>query len=181
MRDHKLVRPRDQRHERVLDQRSLCESREGGLVEDQDLRVLRITRAIATRWLSPPLSRCPRSPMTCRGFGQPREHALEVRLRGGREHLLVARVRPPVREVLAQRRVEQERVLQHEPDVAPSDANVSSRSRPVDAHRPCLRVVEARHELAERRLAGAARPDERRELPRLDPRADTRAAPGARG
>jgi hypothetical protein len=53
----------EQRRERGLDELLGDAVEVGGrLVEDQDARVLRITRAIATRCFSPPERRWPRSP-----------------------------------------------------------------------------------------------------------------------
>ena len=92
------------------------------------------------------------------------------------------RVRLAVGDVLPDRRVEQLRVLQHEPDLP---AQRPDREVPdvdaVDGDRAGVRVVEARDQADERGLAAAARPDQPDELTGLDDEGDVRSARDAPG
>ena len=99
----------------------------------------------------------------------------------GRLDLRGRRARPPERDVLADRAAEQERLLRHDPhlraqrvhrDVAEVEA--------VDQHAALGRVVEARDELGERRLAGAGGADQRDGLARrhVQVRVDQRGVGG---
>ena len=95
--------------------------------------------------------------------------------------LLVGRVGLREAEVLAHGRVEEIGLLRDDADgggerlereVADVDA--------VDPHRALGRVVEARDEVAERRLAGAGLADDRRRRPRRDRELDALERPGRR-
>src|SRR5207244_2096553 len=77
-----------------------------------------------------------------------------------------------VRDVLPNRRAEQERLLQHQADlVAERLQRVAANVLAVDLDLPRLRVVEARNQRGDRRFAGAGGTDDRRDLARLDPNA----------
>ena len=83
--------------------------------------------------------------------------------------LLVGRVEPAVGDVLADRAVEQPRVLEDHPErpaevVAGQVAGVDA----VDRDPPAVELVEAHQQVDERRLAGAGRPDDRDGLAGLD-------------
>ena len=81
--------------------------------------------------------------------------------------LLVRRRGPPEGEVVADRAAEQERLLRHDPHLPPQRPRLHvAQVVPVDEHPALARVVEARGELGERRLAGAGRADERDRLAR---------------
>ena len=84
-----------------------------------------------------------------------------------------ARVGPAERDVGADRAREQERLLRHDPQLRAQrrEGHVAD-VVPVDQHAPGGRVVEARDELREGRLAGAGRADERDGLAGGDPQID---------
>ena len=93
--------------------------------------------------------------------------------------LLVARVGAPEGDVLADRAREQEALLRHDPELAAQRlrARRSRRSWPSTSTPAALRVVEARDELRERRLAGAGLADQRHRLPGGHVQVDALAAP----
>ena len=133
--------------------------------------VLRITaRAMAMRWRWPPDRVTPRSPtivsypsgislMNSCGVGQFR----------GADDLGAVRFRPAVGDVLPDRRVEQQRVLQHETDLLAQRSNREVPDvRAVDRDGPGHRIVEARDQVDDGGLASACRADKGRDLSGLD-------------
>src|SRR5262249_44321391 len=83
--------------------------------------------------------------------------------------LLIGRIRLGVAEVLADRRVEEVGLLGHHADVlAQALQRQVTYIVPIELHRAALHVIEARHQIRNGCLAGAARPDKRRQLARLD-------------
>ena len=90
------------------------------------------------------------------------------RLRRG-DDLLVRRVRAAVGDVGADRVGEEEGVFEHHAqDGAQVRQAQLGQRHPTQADLPDLRVVEAREQLGDRRLARTRRPDQRDRLPRLD-------------
>ena len=90
---------------------------------------LRMVRAIATRWRSPPESLRPRSPT--RGLvavRQGHDEVVDARELRGRLDLRRRRVGPAVRDVVVDRVVEQHRVLRDDADRARRLACVTSRT-----------------------------------------------------
>ena len=83
--------------------------------------------------------------------------------------LLVGRVEPAVAQVVGDRAGEEHRILQHDRDAfSRSDRTRYCRtSTPSISTRPDGRVVEARNQADQRRLAGAGQADERDHLARL--------------
>ena len=81
---------------------------------------------------------------------------------GGGAHLVVRRVRAPEGDVVADRAAEQEALLGDDPELA-AQRRLRDRAQvvAVDEHGAVGRVVEARDELGDRRLACAGRADER--------------------
>ncbi len=76
---------------------------------------------------------------------------------------------PAVRYVLADRRVEQEGLLRDDAEQPPVGRLLERlQIPPVDRHRSTQGVVETKEEVGERRLARAARPDQRDDLALLD-------------
>ena len=164
------------------------------IVQDQDARVRASRRGrCAVRCFWPPDSVMPRSPTTCRspsgtpstslssratrrGLAQPsRDRSPAPASRSSRG------LRHAERHVLGDRVREQERLLRHEADRAAQAverdlADVDA----VDEHRPRRRVVQARQQVDQRRLARAGRADERDGLPGLDARARRGRAPADR-
>ena len=136
-------------------------------------------RASDTSWRSPADSREPRSRTggrePVRERLEPLEHTDRVE-RG--PHVVVGRVRAGDAQVVGDRAVEQEALLGHD-----DDALAQRRERRVaqidaaERDRPVVRVVQARHQLGHRRLAGAGRADERQTLAGTDARATRRRAP----
>ncbi len=108
-------------------------------------------------------------------------HAPTARARGLELRRRVASG-PAERDVLADRPAEQERLLRDDPHLrAQRRARHVAQVVAVDEHPPLGRVVEARDELGERRLAGAGRADERDGLRRRDVERRRRPARASRG
>jgi hypothetical protein len=81
--------------------------------------------------------------------------------RGRLAHLLLGRARAREEEVLADRAVEQEVVLEHQPELAPVDARHHlGQVDAVDRHPPLVGLEERGGERRERRLAGAGAADQ---------------------
>ena len=94
--------------------------------------------------------------------GQPRDEAVESRRARGVAHFLLGRVRPRVADVLRDGRVEDERRLIDEHDVAPQilERDVAQIVA-VERHRALVRIEQPEQQVGDRRLAAAARADER--------------------
>ena len=95
--------------------------------------------------------------------------------RGGFDDLGFARLGPAVEDVVADRAVQQRRVLRDEADLLRSESCVTLRDvLPVDQDAPGFDVVEAQEQLGDRRLAGAdgrrCRPSRRRDVESSDRR-----------
>ena len=182
MRDHKGSPPLHQVAERGLHIRlALRVERAGRLVKDQIGAFFRIARAIASRCRSPPLSRTPFSPN--RGVVTLRHSQNKVVRQRHLCRIFHAReryIRLPIRDVVANRVVEQDRLLRHLadlrsqrgdrhiPHIVPVDADVFPRSH----------VKESRDQVHQRALAGAARPHETRSPRHAPPSARCRGEPG---
>ena len=127
-------------------------------------------RATATRWRSPPDSWFGPVPEAVR------EPDLVERLLGARPALAErqAGVEQAVGDVVERRpAVEQEELLEHEPDRARPERRERAvgelgRRMPVDPDRPGRRPLERPEDVEERRLARAGRADDRDELALLD-------------
>ena len=89
----------------------------------------------------------------------------------------------PKRDVLADRRREEERILRDDADLAAQRpaSSTSRTSTPSTSTRPVGRVVEARHERGERRLARAGVADQRDRPPGRELEVDVLAAPAGPG
>lgn len=101
-------------------------------------------------------------------------HELEgVGVAEGREDPLLAHSREAVGDVVADRALEEHRLLRHDRDRAAPGAQVESLGvDPVEEDAAAGRAEEAQHEVEHRRLARARRSDERDGLPRLDVEGD---------
>jgi len=105
---------------------------------------------IASRWRSPPENRVP--PRADHGvvpLGQPGDQVVDARGAGRGLDLLVGGIRSGESQVVADRLVEQVRLLRHEPD------GLGQRGQPQVAH-----VVELGDQVGQRRLARARLADE---------------------
>ena len=124
----------------------------------------RIARAMATRCRWPPDSRTPRSPTTVSyPFSNASMNSSACAMRLTRCDVRARRVRRAVRDVLGDRAVEQEVVLQHDAQV-PAVVAEPQRQQIAAVHaaaRPCCRPVERHHQADERALARSRRPDQR--------------------
>ena len=137
------------------------------LVEDQDPRVLeqhagdREALLLAARELVAALA-----DDRVEAVGQLRDPVVDRGRAGRRLELRVGRLGPGEQQVLADRRVEQVRLLGHEPDEPRRATRAGSAGRrcPSIETAPVVDVVQARDEVGRRRLAGARRADERHEL-----------------
>src|SRR5438876_710955 len=161
--DHAVDRPL---HEALR----LAVERARGLVQDQDRGVRddrtcdRHALSLATREAHPAVAdhRVVR-------VGQRNDEVVGVGSLRGADDLGVRDPVPAVGDVLADRSVEEERLLRN-------DAEQSSVGRlpehaqilPVDRDGPLHRVIEPKEEIGERRLARPARPDQRDDLPLPD-------------
>ena len=106
-------------------------------------------------------------------LGHVHDEVMRVRQFGGVHGVLDRRVGFAVGDVLPDGPAEQQRVLQHEAHlVAQRLQREAANVQTVDLHVSRLGVEEARDETGDCRLACAGRPDDRRDLARLDPRAD---------
>ena len=125
-------------------------------------------------WRSPDDSDTPRScTQRVDPFGQVRDQLVETDAVHGLHHLVVGRVGPRERDVVAHGAREEERLLRHDAELAAErlDGHVAQ-VEAVDAHAPRGRVVEARDELGDGRLPRAGRPDERHRLAGVDVEVD---------
>ena len=87
--------------------------------------------------------------------------------RAAASHVLVGRVRTPEGDVVADRAGEQVALLRDDAELGAQRAlRDPAQVVAVDQHAPAVGVVEARHQLGERGLAGAGRAHERQGLPR---------------
>ena len=69
------------------------------------------------------------------------------------------------RDVVTDRTIEEDVLLQHDPNLPPEPGGVNRRDiDPVDEHAPAFRDVEPLYELRQRRLAGSGRPDDADDL-----------------
>jgi glycosyltransferase involved in cell wall biosynthesis len=169
VRDHEHGAARDQLLDRVLHQAlALGVERAGRLVEHQDRRVAqdrardRHALALAARE-----ARAARTDLGLEAVGQRVGELVDVRRARGREDLLVARIEPPVADVLADRAVEQEWLLRDDRDWSSSEARRAvAQVDAVDGDPPIGRIVEAQQQIDERRLARAGAPDDRHDLAR---------------
>ena len=92
-----------------------------------------------------------------------------VRVAQGGEHPVVAHLAEAVGDVLADRALEEHRLLRHDGHEPAERAQVELlHVDAVEQHPPAGRPQEAEHEVEERRLAGARRADERDRLARPD-------------
>ncbi len=136
---------------------------------------LRITaRAMAMRWRWPPDSVTPRSPtIVSYPSGISLMNSSALASLGGAHDLRAPGFRAAVGDVLPDRRAEQERVLQHEADLVAQRLDGEAPDvRAVDLDRPGDRVVEARDQVDDRRLAATRLADEGRDLSGLDREAE---------
>ena len=154
----------------------------GRLVEDEDARVRhqrageRHQLALPGRQLHAALADL--SVVTVLERGD--ERVRPDRARGGTD-LLVGRRPPPERDVLADRAAEQEPLLRDDPHLrAQRIGGHRTQVVAVDEHRARGRVVEARHQLCERRLAGARLAHERDGLTGRDHQVEVAERPAAR-
>ena len=115
--------------------------------------------------------------------GQRVHEAVHERRPRGLEDLLLGRVRAAVGDVVADRALEQPGVLQHHARCgrAASRGGIVATSTPSRVIRPASSVVEPHHQVDQRRLAGAGRPDDRDRLARGGrPATGPRSAAGPR-
>src|SRR6185312_9093645 len=92
------------------------------------------------------------------GFGQTHDEVMGIGGSRGGFDVSERGIGPAVRDVGANAVIEEERILQDDPDVAPDGALLECpQVVPIEVNRALERVVEAHHERHERRLAGAAR------------------------
>src|SRR3989454_4332882 len=169
--DHDRCRSLDHPVDGLLHQAlGLAVERTGGLVEDQDLWVRDDragdgdTLALAARQANPPVADHRVVPV-----GERHDEVVGVPdLRGADDGRLRDLV-PAVRDVLPDRGVEQERLLRDDAEKPPIGRLLERpQIPPVDGNRTLQRVIEAEDEVRERRLACAARPDQRHDLALLD-------------
>ena len=169
------VRPLQEPVERLLDQHlGRAVDVRGGLVEDEDPRVGeqrprdRDQLPLAGRQAGAALAH-----RVVEAAREPRRHPVDAD-RGGRGlDLLVRRVRLREADVRRDRAAEEERVLQHDAELAPVRAELDvAQVVPVDAHRALVGVVEAADQPRERRLAVARLADEREAAARRDAERD---------
>ena len=163
-----------ERHQAVHDLRLArrVEAR-GRLVEHEDRRVAqqdpRDPDALALAARQPDALRPERA---VEAAGQAADEVLGVGRAGGADDVLARRV-AAVGDVLGDGAGEQHRVLQEDPDlVAKPVERAVARVAAVDEDRAGGRVVEARDERADRRLAGPRRPDDRHPLAGGEPQRD---------
>ena len=161
--DHRGA-PVEEAVERALDQdlRRPVDVR-GRLVEDQDARVgeqgARDRDQLALPGREPGASL---AHVVVEAALEARDDAVDADRGRGARDVLVARVGLREADVVGDRAGEQERVLEHDPELAPVRAELDrAQVDPVDAHGALVRVVEARDQLRERRLAAARLADER--------------------
>ena len=144
--------------------------RRGRLVEDQDARILQEHPGDREPLLL--ASGHPVATLADDGVvavGEVDDPLVDERRTRGRLELSVGGVRAGVEEVLADGRVEQVRLLRdHADHLGERSERDLADVTPVDRHRASGHVVEPRHEIGDRRLAGPARADDRGELPGLD-------------
>src|SRR5882724_7177219 len=146
-----------------------------GLVQDQDRRVRddragdRHALALAAREAGPAVAHRRVVPI-----GQRHNEVVGIRDPRGTDDVLLRHLVAPVRDVVADRRVEQERLLRDHAEQSPV-IFLAERPQvpPVDRNRALKRIVEAQHEVGERRLARPARSDEGDDLALLDLEAHT--------
>ncbi len=131
--------------------------RRGGLIEDQQPRV--VENGARDR---DPLSLPARQPhaalshLRVVGIRQLHDEIVRVGRLCRRDDLSLRRLRPPVRYVLGNAPVEQERLLQHHPDLAaPGPQVVLSQIVSVHVDRAPIRVVEPAHQIHDRGLPHA--------------------------
>ena len=97
--------------------------------------------------------------------GQRPHEVVDVGGLGGGQDLVLGRVEPAVGDVLADRAVEQPRVLEDHPELAAQVvAGQLAGVDAVDRDPPAVDLVEAHQQVDERRLAGAGRADDRDRL-----------------
>ena len=135
--------------------------------------------AISCRWpvesVAPRSSTCVSNPSGRRG-DERRWRRRARRL----PNVVVGGLERSVADVVGDGAREEERVLEHDPEVARSDAECQvAEVDAVDEHGPARRVVEAWDEVDDRRLAGAGRPDDGE--CRRRPRPRDRCRGGSRG
>ena len=117
---------------------------------------------MASRCFCPPDSFTPRSPVgVSRPSGRERTNSSSDARRSALHDVLVGRAQPPIGDVFANGRSEQEHVLLHDADLAAQRglrhvADVDA----VDGDAAGRHVVEARQQRADRRLAGSRSADE---------------------
>ena len=157
--------------------------RRGRLVEDQDRRVAdhrpRDADALALAAGERIAALADHRVVAVR---HPRDELVGVGELGRGDDLLLGRVGAPIGDVLADRAVEEHRLLQHEADLASAATRAcrSLMSLPSISTRPPVGIVEARNQAHDRRFAAAGRPDDPDHLARLDREADVAAAPAPR-
>jgi hypothetical protein len=102
-------------------------------------------------------------------IGQAHHKIVRVRLPRRGDHRFVGRIGPAVTNVLADRAVQQRRILRDHADLLAQALLRRQRDvLPVNQDAPALDVVEAQHEIDQRRLAGAGTPDQTDLFARLD-------------
>ena len=160
------VRPAQQRVERLLDQRS----RVGRSMFDVASSRIRIRGSASERAgdrdqlaLARREARAALADDVVEPVLEPGGDPVDADRARGRGDLLVGRVRAAEADVVGDRAAEEERILEHDAELAAvaSAARTSRRSVPSTRTAPSSRVVEARDQLRGRRLAAARLADER--------------------
>ncbi len=110
---------------------------------------------------------------------EPRRNTVDADGGGRSLDLLVGRVGLREADVRGDRAAEEERILEHDAQLAPVRAELDvAQVVPVHAHRSLVGVVVAADQPCERRLAVARLADEREAAARRDVERDSRAGPG---
>ena len=165
-----VVRPLHQARHRALDEHlGAGVDRARGLVEDEDRRIGQERAGDRQQLL---LARRQVGGVVVDdrvvAVGQRAHEVVDVGGLGGGHDLLLGRVLAAVRDVLADRAVEQPRVLEDHPEGAPQVvAGHVARVDAVDRDPPGVDLVEAHQQVDERRLAGAGRADDGDRVARL--------------
>ncbi len=173
--DHDGGRPLHQPPQRLLHQGlGLRVEGRGGLVEDQQWRRLghrlgdRHPLALPARQLQPPLT--DHGPVAVGELVDEFVHVGRPADLGHELHVGLLEARDPVADVLGNGPMQEQRVLGHVGDL-PAQRLLGHPGHvlPVDEDRPAVDVHEPEHQLGQRRLARARRPDEADVLTRSDP------------
>ena len=171
----RVVLPAHPRLQRLLDPRfGLHVHGAGAVVEDQDLRPHQERpRDGDPLLLAAGEVRAALFDVGVVPFGERHDEVVGLGRFGRRDDLLVAGAGDAVADVVPHRPGEEDRLLRHDPDlgqerVLPEPADID----PVEQDPPGGDVVEARHEVDQRRFSRAGRPQEGHGLARLDGQVD---------